>query len=104
MALDGIAELLEGFYGRRGGSLRAEAPFTLRVAPSDTDVSWHVTVRPDGPEITRDGTGGADCTMRGAAPDLYVQLWNRPPAAPVTVEGDTSVLTRWKELARVTWS
>jgi uncharacterized protein (TIGR03083 family) len=103
-ALDGIGELLEGFYGRPGGTLRCDPPFTLRVAPTDADLSWHVTVGPDGREIVRDGAGEVDCTLSGPAPDLYLQLWNRAPANPVTVTGDRSVVGRWRELARVSWS
>jgi uncharacterized protein (TIGR03083 family) len=103
-ALDGIGELLEGFYGRSGGRLLADPPFTLRVAPSDAGESWLVDVRPDRREVTRDATGPADCTMRGTAADLYLFLWNRIPAAPVSVDGDASVVTRWQDLARVTWS
>lgn len=102
-ALDGIAELLEGFYGRRGGRLLADPPITFRVAPSDADVSWLVTVRAEDRTVERDGSGDADCTLRGRSPDLYLQLWNRAPAAPVTVDGDAALVDRWKELARVTW-
>jgi uncharacterized protein (TIGR03083 family) len=103
-AIDGLAELLEGFYGRRGGSLLADPPFTLRVAPSDADPSWLVAVHPDHREITRDGAGPADCTLSGAAVDLYLGLWNRGPVAPVVIDGDQTIMDRWRELARVTWS
>jgi hypothetical protein len=103
-ALDGIAELLEGFYGRRGGRLLADRPFTLRVAPSDADVSWLVAVQSDHREITRNGVARADCTLSGPAPDLYLQLWNRASIAPTVVEGDATVLEQWRELARIAWS
>lgn len=102
-ALDGLAELLEGFYGRRGGRLVSDPPFTLRVAPSDADVSWLITVRPEDRVVERDGDGEAQCAVSGPSPDLYLHLWNRTPAAPVALSGDRSVLDRWKELARVTW-
>jgi uncharacterized protein (TIGR03083 family) len=103
-ALDGIAELLEGFFGRPGGRLIAHPPFTMRIAPSDAELSWLVAVRPDGREITRNGTGPADCTLSGASADLYLHLWNRIPSAPVGADGDSAVLDRWRELACVSWS
>jgi uncharacterized protein (TIGR03083 family) len=103
-ALDGIAELVEGFFGRRGGTLVADPPFTLRVAPTDADTSWSITVRADGREIIRDAAAPADCTVSGTSADLYVQLWNRTPAGPLVIDGDTAVVDRWRELARVTWS
>lgn len=102
-ALDGIAELLEGFYGRRGGRLYSNPPFSLRVAPSDADASWLVTVAAEDRTVSRAGAGSADCTVSGSSPDLYLQLWNRNPATAVTVAGDPTVLERWKELARVSW-
>jgi uncharacterized protein (TIGR03083 family) len=103
-ALDGIGELLEGFYGRRGGRLKADPGFVLRVAPDDADISWSIEVRADGRSVTRDGGPDADCTLSGAASDLYLQLWNRTPAAAVTITGDARVIDVWRELARVTWS
>jgi uncharacterized protein (TIGR03083 family) len=103
-ALDGIAELLEGFYGRRGGRLVADPGCTLRIAPSDADVSWLVAVRPDGREITRDGRGAADATVSGSSPDLYLHLWNREPTTPVAVDGDPAIPQLWKQRAVIEWS
>lgn len=103
-ALDGITELLEGFYGRRGGRLLADPARTLRVAPTDTATTWLVDLQPDRRTITRDGTGAADCTLRGSSADLYLWLWNRKPAAPVVIDGDEAVAEIWSQLARVRWS
>ncbi|MCW2495598.1 maleylpyruvate isomerase family mycothiol-dependent enzyme [Jatrophihabitans sp.] len=103
-ALDGLGELLEGFHSRRGGHLKADPGFVLHVVPADAAVTWSVQVRPDGRTVTRDGGPPADCTLSGAATDLYLQLWNRTPAGPVTVTGDERALTTWRELARITWS
>jgi uncharacterized protein (TIGR03083 family) len=100
-AVDGIAELLEGFYARSGGKLVADPPITLRVAPSDAAVSWRVEVRPDGRTITRDADGAADCTLSGTAGDIYLNLWNR--GGTVQVTGDDRAVQLWHRLARVRW-
>ena len=74
-ALDGVAELLEGFYSRRGGTLLADPPISLRVSPDDTEVSWLIELAPEQRTITRDGTGDADCTVTGpVAPDVRVHV------------------------------
>jgi uncharacterized protein (TIGR03083 family) len=100
-AIDGIAELLEGFYARAGGKLVADAPITLRVAPTDADVTWLVELRPDGRTITRDVDGTGDCTVSGSAGDVYLYLWNR--RGTVQVSGDERAVQLWHQLARVRW-
>jgi uncharacterized protein (TIGR03083 family) len=102
-ALDGIGELLEGFYGRRGGKLLADPPATVRIAPDGADTSWLIELRPDDRVITRDKTGPADCTVRGAAGDLYLFLWNRRPAGSIKVDGDERALSVWHERAKIRW-
>jgi uncharacterized protein (TIGR03083 family) len=103
-ALDGIAELLEGFYARRGGKLRADPPVSLRVAPTDADTYWRVEIGPDGRTIERDTRGPVDAMVVGTASDLYLDLWNRRSPGAVTVTGDESVIELWRKLARVRWS
>ena len=103
-ALDGIAELLEGFYARRGGRLLADPPLALRVAPTDSATSWLVRLEADRRVITRDGDGLADCTLRGSAADLYLQLWNRRSPGEVRAEGSADAIAVWRRLARVRWS
>jgi uncharacterized protein (TIGR03083 family) len=103
-AVDGIGELLEGFYGRRRGTLLADPPLCLRIAPSDTDTAWLVELRPDSRVITRDGAGSADCTIRGSSPDLYLYLWNRRPGGTVEIDGDQRAGAVWRTNARVSWS
>lgn len=101
-AADGIGELLGGFYSRRGGRLLADPPCSLRVLP-DTGPGWHVRIGPDGRQISNDAEEPADCTVRGAASDLYLLLWNRDPAGPVEVDGDQGVMRIWREQATVKW-
>lgn len=100
-ALDGIAELLEGFYGRRGGKLLADPAVSLRVAPDDADTSWLVELEPDRRSIGRDGAGSADCTLSGSSSEIYRDLWNR--GGTVTVTGDQRAIEIWRSLARVRW-
>ncbi|HEY7009744.1 MAG TPA: maleylpyruvate isomerase family mycothiol-dependent enzyme [Jatrophihabitantaceae bacterium] len=100
-AVDGIAELLEGFYARAGGKLVADPPMSLRVAPSDAGVSWLVALRPDGRTITRDVDGTADCTLSGPSGGVYLNLWNR--GGTVQVSGDERAVQLWRRLARVRW-
>jgi uncharacterized protein (TIGR03083 family) len=109
-ALDGIDELLLGFYARRGGRLRAEEPRRLLVrptdAPADLDVpatAWTVEIGPDG-ATPRRGDGDADCALRGPASDLYLALWNRRSTDDLHVEGDRAVLDLWRERATVRWT
>lgn len=103
-ALDGVGELLEGFYGRRGGRLLADPASALRIAPTDAATSWRVELQPYGRTITRDGSDAVDCTMRGRSADLYLFLWNRRPAVAVEIDGDDRAVELWRQLARVRWS
>lgn len=102
-AEDGIGELLEGFYSRKGGSLLADPPCSLLVVPTDVDSRWHVAINPDGRRVTVDANAPADCTIRGSAADLYLLLWNREPAKQPEVTGDLAVMRLWRERARVRW-
>jgi uncharacterized protein (TIGR03083 family) len=100
-ALDGIAELLEGFYARGRGKLVADPPVSLRIAPDDADTYWRVEIRPDGRSIERDAEGTADAMFAGRASDLYVTLWNRRSSGEVRISGDPAVAALWRERARI---
>jgi len=55
--------------------------------------------------VVTSGAGDADCTVTGAASDLYLLLWNRRPLDQrVTVEGIAGVLDLWRERATIRWS
>jgi uncharacterized protein (TIGR03083 family) len=103
-ALDGIAELLEGFYARRGGKLLADPPVRLRVAPTDADTYWRVEIGPEGRTVERDTRGQVDAMLVGTASDLYLDLWNRGRSGAVAASGDDRVVALWRKLARVRWS
>ena len=105
LALDGIDELLRGFYTRGRSKLYDGEAFTLAVVPNDADRRWilHVderlTVEPGDPTVD-DNTPAA--TISGAAPALYLALWNRGNEVQVT--GRSELLDRWRATQRVTWS
>jgi uncharacterized protein (TIGR03083 family) len=109
LGLDGIDELLMGFYGTRGRRLRSETPCTLAVhatdgAASDGPRSWTVTMAPTGATITRGAAPGTDCTLRAPASALYLALWNRRTTADLHIEGDESVLSQWRTRATIRWT
>jgi uncharacterized protein (TIGR03083 family) len=106
-AVDGLAELLELFWGRSRGALLADPPRSLTVAPTDSGRRWHIVVGPEFRTITADsdlpGNAAADLVWSGAASDLYLDVWNRPPRGPVHIEGDPQVLKLWRDVARIAW-
>jgi uncharacterized protein (TIGR03083 family) len=104
LAVDGIDELLLGFYSRKRGQLVAEAPRVLgiRVTDGQPDDAWRIEIGPDGRDVTRAQADG-DCLVTGSASDVYQFLWNRRDRSAVAVDGDVSVLDLWQEKARITW-
>jgi uncharacterized protein (TIGR03083 family) len=100
-AVDGIEELVLGFFGRSRSRLRSANPCTLAIR---TDAgSWLVHIGLEGarPET---GEGPADCTVEGPATDMYYALWNRLPLHDLRVAGDPAVLDLWTGRATVNWS
>src|SRR6202034_1290764 len=78
-AADGVDELLACFVPRRSTALQAEKPAALAVRCTDEDRAWVLRIGPDGvtTESAPVADGVADCSVRGAAADLYLALWNR---------------------------
>ena len=102
-AADGIDELLNGFFSRPKGRLKADPPVSLAVSATDTGEGWTIVIDVDRRRVTS-GVAPAACTISGSASALYLLLWNRAPSGPVNVDGDRSVLQLWRDKARVTWS
>jgi uncharacterized protein (TIGR03083 family) len=102
-AADGVDELLACFI-TRGRKLTSDPARTLRVTTVDADGDWDVGVGPDGVTTVAGSSGPTDATVRGAASDLYQALWNRPPAAPLDVSGDRSLLDLFLDKVHVRWS
>ena len=105
LAVDGIDELLLGFFARQRGRLLAEPGVTLGVRVTDAGESdaWTMRIGPQGREVDR-GSGHGDLVISGAASDVYLFLWNRAGTDHVELTGDERVLDIWREKARITWS
>ncbi len=105
VALDGIDELLVGFWQRRTTGPRApeEAPYTAVVAAGRGE-RWRLDVSSD-PLRTRHlgsdepAPGGSD-VIGGTAADLYLALWNRGG----DVDDPGRLLERWRGRGSVRWS
>ena len=103
-AVDGIDELLRGFFTRGRSKLFTGTEETVVVAPSDVQERWvlrvgeRLTVEPPG----TDEPEGDVTRLVGAAAQLYLGLWNR--GDEIEVVGRPDVLPRWRDRQRVGWS
>jgi uncharacterized protein (TIGR03083 family) len=101
LAVDGIDELLRGFFTRGQSKLFDGTVYTIAVLPSDVEQRWVVnvaerlTVGPD------EGAVDADATFTGTAAQLYLALWNRGDEAGSA--GRPDVLKSWRAAQRVGW-
>lgn len=102
LGVDGIDELLNGFFTHRSRRLVADPPRALGVEPTDAGAAWTIRIEPDR-RVVSAVIDAPDCTVRGAASDLYHLLWNRLPSDTplIAVSGDRSVLTLWRERATI---
>lgn len=101
-AVDGIDELLVGFWPRRGKGPRAEADPYAAVVAADSGERWLLDVGTDAVATRRLGAGepvpeGA-LVLSGTAVDLHLALWNRG-GHPHDPEG---LLARWSHAGRIT--
>lgn len=103
-AVDGVDELVRGFLVRADGDPLGEPTWMLRVRATDTGHEWLARVGDQALDVLADEGEPAECTIAAKASDLHLFLWNRLPAERMNVEGDASLLDRWRDLARITWS
>jgi uncharacterized protein (TIGR03083 family) len=103
-AADGLDELLTCFITRRSSRLRNEESRLMRVRCTDADGAWLVRIGPDEVVTTTSGADAPDCEITGSASDLYRAIWNRPPAASLSVTGDSGLLRQFGEQVQITWS
>ena len=105
LAVDGLDELLLGFFARQRGRLLADPGVTLGVRVTDAGESdaWTVRIGPQGRQVDR-GSGHGDLVVSGNAVDVYLFLWNRAGTDHVDLTGEERVLDIWREKARITWS
>jgi uncharacterized protein (TIGR03083 family) len=101
VAVDGIDELLTGFYPRGRSNLASGGPLTVAVVPTDADRAWTMRVA-DGRLTTERRLADAGSTLTGTAAELYLGLWNR--GEQISESGQPGVLERWREVQRVRWS
>jgi uncharacterized protein (TIGR03083 family) len=108
LAVDGLDELLRGFYTRGASKLYDGTEETVVVSASDARRTWVLHV---GPKLRVDDADGDDATTAAAtatatlsatASKLYLGLWNR--GDEITVTGDAGLLARWRRQQRVRWS
>jgi uncharacterized protein (TIGR03083 family) len=100
-ALDGIDELLFGFYSRSRSRLRSLEPRTLSVRTAAA--GWLVHIGAEGARAESSEEPG-DCIIHGRASEVYFALWNRRPLHDLRVHGDPGVLDLWIASATVRWS
>lgn len=96
LAVDGLDELLRGFYTRGRSKLYDGETFDFVVAPSDSDRRWVVHVD-ERLAVADDGEGPE---LSGTAAQLYLGLWNRG----TEISGDDALLERWRKTQRIRWS
>ncbi len=101
VALDGIDELLCGFFTRGKSKIFDGAEYDIDVTPTDADRRWTVHVA-ERLTATANSGGEADIRIAGPADAIYLALWNRGDAVEVT--GDDGLLDRWHASQRVRWS
>jgi uncharacterized protein (TIGR03083 family) len=104
LAVDGLDELLRGFFTRGRSKLFDGTPTIFVVAPTDAPRWWVVHVD-ERLSVAPDGTPppAEVVTFSGTAAALHLALWNRgdeigaagPPSA---------LLDRWRSTQRVRWS
>lgn len=103
LALDGIDELVVGFWSRERSTLRSVVPYAVHVRPDDAPVGWVVTTSEQPPRSRRIGAGErpeVDAVVSGSAVDLYLALWNRGGS----VDDPDGVLARWRSGGQVHWA
>jgi uncharacterized protein (TIGR03083 family) len=99
-AVDGIDELLHGFFGRRPERLTADPPATMTLRATDADAAWTIGLGPEGLRV-EPGPRPAALTVTGPASDLYLLLWNRTGQGRIAMDGDPAALHAWQARARV---
>jgi uncharacterized protein (TIGR03083 family) len=113
LAVDGLDELLRGFFSRGRSRLYDGHAHTIAVVPTDAAHGWllHVADRMTVDDLDM-GAGDLDtghleeraaaATLTGTTVQLYLGLWNR--GDEVELSGRPDVLERWRSTQRVRWS
>ena len=100
VAVDGIDELLCGFFTRGKSKIFDGSEYDVDVVPTDSDRRWTVHVAERMTAIA-ESAGDAHVRIAGPADAIYLALWNRGDEVEVT--GDDGLLDRWRAAQRVRW-
>ena len=87
---------------RETGIPPPHAPSPIFWNANGLRAGWRLLIGPDGSRGER-GPGEAGCTVRGAASDLHLLLWNRRGAEVIEVLGDAELMERWRSSVQVRW-
>ncbi|MCP3975544.1 MAG: maleylpyruvate isomerase family mycothiol-dependent enzyme [bacterium] len=101
LAVDGIDELLSGFFTRGRSKLFDGEPFTMLVTADDSDRQWHIDVA-ESLTIVDGPSQPPRLVVSGSATAVYLGLWNR--GDELELSGDTGLMERWRATQRVRWS
>lgn len=103
-AVDGIDELLLGFYARPKGRLVTDPQRTLGIQVTDGKPGdeWQITIGPTGRTVER-GVSRGDCVICGPADAVYRVLWNRADPSTVDMSGNGKVFELWRAKAHISW-
>ena len=102
LAIDGVDELLRGFFTRGRSKLFDGDEYTIAVCPSDSERCWIVRVAERLTVDPADRIDEVNAVISGTSAALYLALWNR--GDEVEARGRADVLDRWRAAQRVTWS
>ncbi len=123
LAVDGVDELLVGFWQRGRSGPRSGEPYAALVRATDVAAAWLLEVGPDRTVTTRltparpgdavtgdlpgavpvtlaDAAGWPGAAVTGPAVDLYLALWNRGGE----VDDPENLLDAWHAQTPITWS
>jgi uncharacterized protein (TIGR03083 family) len=100
VAVDGIDELVTGFFPRGRSRLADQGPLSIAIAPDDSPHRWTLAVADERLTTVREQRDDADTVLTGSAAQLYLGLWNR---GEEIAESGRPVLERWRERQRVSW-
>jgi uncharacterized protein (TIGR03083 family) len=99
-AVDGIDELLCGFFTRGRSKIFDGTEYDVDVVPTDSGRRWTLHVAERMTTVV-DSHGDSPVRIAGSAEGLYLALWNR--GDEVEVSGDDGLLDRWRAAQRVRW-
>lgn len=103
-AVDGVNELLDGFFARRPQRLAADPASSIALHAVDADVAWTIMMGSGGLRVVAAELSDTTLHLAGTATQLYLLLWNRAGIEGLDVHGDVAAWELWRSRATVTWS